>query len=185
MSPFSSSVSSARFAASESKFSFAWLGPPGQMAREIGDRAQVRVGQDDPRQPSEGRHARRLTARGLRVPEGLVLARQDGADHRVVGLMRLQQPQEPERSVQDADICVAGDDDRPSPGHVRRADDQTFVTGTFEILVKPQSGDDRRALRRPREDDPISRDVARERDLGAEQAAKTARELLAYDSCRG
>ena len=32
MSPFSSSVSSARFAASESKLSSAWLGPPGQPA---------------------------------------------------------------------------------------------------------------------------------------------------------
>jgi hypothetical protein len=62
----------------------------GQVVAKVEDLRHVGAGQDDPRHPAVGRHAGGPALGRLGAPERLFLAAQDGADHRMFGLVGLQ-----------------------------------------------------------------------------------------------
>jgi hypothetical protein len=85
-------------------------------------------------------------------------------------LVRLQQPQQMEGAVEDADFGVGGDDDRPPSAHAHRAHDVALGTGVAEVGFEAERGHHRRLRRNAGNHDAVARDAGDDGDAPAEQA---------------
>jgi hypothetical protein len=100
-----------------------------------------------------------------------------GNRERVDRLLRLQQPQQMECAVEDADFGVRGDDDRLPSGHRHGTHDVTLGAGVAQVGVETEGSDHRRLRWNARNHDAVPRDAGDDWNVPAKQARQPALQL--------
>ena len=130
------------------------LGGAGQRPGDLPGPRLVGAGDDDPGEPAVGRHQRAPARLGLGAPEALVVAGEDGADRRVLGLVGLHQ-REP----------------RPlgAPGAAGDLADQLegLLGGAQVAALQPEVGVDDPDQRQQREVVPLRDELGADDEVGA------------------